>query len=472
MAPDKNKIAADCLKRGTEAMSREQWDYAVEMFTQSVKLVADNVLFRQSLRGTTKKMYKNNGSGAKMAGMKLMKVRTRLKKAQLSKDWASVDSICEEGLRVNPWDVNLNSALGEACRNLGYDNVALFAFECALEADMSNKELNRTYALLQEARGNYEKAVAAWKRILKVDPLDSQARSKDTQLGASQMMRDGNYDNAQSTQDVKTGYDYDRPGSKGRQKQTEQAADGPGMSAEADLERAIRKDPQNKDLYLKFADYLKREGRLDQAAENLQKALDLTGGSDHSVREQLEDVELDQLRNNQHRAREAARSDPADEAAKKNSVALMKELVRREIEVLSARVERYPKDARLKLQLAKCYKQCRSNALAIPLLQQAAADNRIECEVLVLLGECFYEEKKAPLALRQFEKAAALVNAQDQTDLFKKIHYALGRLYQSAAKRVEAEEHFQEVLGIDYDYRDTLKRLEKMQEGGDDAADD
>lgn len=469
MAPDKNKIAADCLKRGTEAMQREQWDYAVEMFTQSVKLVPDNVLFRQSLRGATRRMYKDNGSGAKMAGMKLMKVRGRLKKAQMSKKWEAIDAIAEEGLRINPWDSGLNAAVGDACRNLGYHNVAIFAYEKALEGDPENKELNRVYARLQEERGNYAQAIGAWNRILKVDKLDSEARSKVTQLEASTMMRDGNYDNATSTQDVRTGYDYDRPGAKGRQVAREQAADGPGMSLEADLERAIRKEPENKDHYLKFADYLKREGRLAEASENMQKALELTGGSDHTIREQLEDVEIEQLRQNQHLAMQKVKTDPSDEAAKQNSVALAQELLKREIEVLSSRVERYPKDARLKFELAKKYKRRQANSLAIPLLQQAAADNRIECEVLVMLGECFYEEKKPQLALRQFQKAAELVNQQDQTDLFKKIHYALGRLYQSGGKRTEAEEHFQEVLGVDYEYRDTLKRLEKLQEGDNEA---
>eukprot|EP00913_Durusdinium_trenchii_P023401 g21979.t1 len=441
-------IAADCLKRGTEALAREQYDYAVEMFTQSTKLVPDNVLFRQSLRGATKRMYKNNGSGAKMAGMKLMKIRTRLKKAQLSKDWVNVDSIAEEGLKVNPWDVNLNAAVGEACVHQGFSIVAIFAYECALEGEPNNKELNRTYALLQEERGNFAQAIAAWRRIAKVDPLDSQARSKCTQLEASTMMRDGNYDDAKSTQDVRTGYDYDRPGNKGRKTSGDQQADGPGMSVEADLERAIRKEPENKDHYLKFADYLKRENRLDEAAENLTKALELTGGSDHAIREQLEDVEIDQLRHNQSLALEAAKADPADVAAKKNSVALAKELLQREIEVLASRVERYPKDSRLKFQLAKNYKRCQQYAKAIPLLQQASSDNRIECEVLVMLGECFYEEKKLQLALRQFVKASEIVKPHDQTDLFKKIHYALGRLYEAAKKTAEAEEHYNEVLGF------------------------
>ena len=42
-------------------------------------------------------------------------------------------------------------------------------------------------------------------------------------------------------------------------------ADGPGQSEEADLQRAIRKDPDNKDGYLKMADYYKRNGKHEEA---------------------------------------------------------------------------------------------------------------------------------------------------------------------------------------------------------------
>ncbi|GAB4149007.1 MAG: hypothetical protein Tsb009_23130 [Planctomycetaceae bacterium] len=464
MVSDKNKIAADCWKRGNEALSREQWDYAVKMATQAMSLAPDNVLYRKTLRGATKKMYKDNGSGARMASMKLMKIRGRIKKAQMTKDWKALDKAAEEGLLINPWDAALNAAVGEACKNIGLNEVALFGYEEAVKASPDNKEYNRAYALLQEERGNYQEAIACWNRIAKLDPLDGQARSKLTQLEADTVINRGGYEGAETTRDVKTGYDYDRHQSAA--KTAGQEVDGPGMSAEADMQRAIRKDPSNKDNYLKLADYYKRENRLTEAAEMLKTALDLTGGGDHTIREQLEDVELEQLRHNQSLAMESARKNPEDETARKNSAALARELIHREIEVLTSRVERYPQDARIKFDLAKRHKRLKSFAKAIPLLQQASGDTRLEREVLVMLGECFFEEKKLPLALRQFEKARDLVNSNDHPDLFKKIYYALGRLYELGDKQEQAEEHYQEVLGVDFEYRDTLKRLEKLQATG------
>ena len=46
---DKNKLAADCFRRGTEAMQKENWDYSIQMFIQAAKLAPEKLLFRQTL---------------------------------------------------------------------------------------------------------------------------------------------------------------------------------------------------------------------------------------------------------------------------------------------------------------------------------------------------------------------------------------------------------------------------------------
>lgn len=460
MTADKNKIAADCWRKANEAMAREQFDYAVDMLFRAMLLVPDNLVYRQTLRGATRKMYKDNKTGARMAGMKLMKIRGRAKKAKLTKDWKNLNAAAEEGLRINPWDAALNAAVGEAAFQLGWREVALFGYEMALLEDPDNLEYNRQYAALQEERGNYNEAIAAWRRVYKQDPNDQVARSKVTQLEASSMMRKGGYDDAESTRDVKTAYEQDRQARS--RSQAGQPADGPGVSLEADLQRAIRKEPENKDNYLKLADYYKRNKQLNEAAEMLQQALQLSGG-DHTIREQLEDVELEQMRQNHERAKEAVASNPDDETARKNAVSLAREILLREVEVFSSRVDRYPKDARLKFDLARRHMRLQNYAKAIPLLQQAVADSRIEADVLVALGDCFLREKKKPLALRQYEKAREKIDMHDNPDLFKKTHYMLGCLYDEAGNQQKAEEHYQEVLGVDYEYRDTLQRLERLQ---------
>ncbi|HEY4260727.1 MAG TPA: tetratricopeptide repeat protein, partial [Schlesneria sp.] len=138
----KRKLASDCMKKATEAMQKGSFDYASQMAGTAVKMVPDNLLFRQTLRGCQRKLYKDNKSGASMAFLKINSVRSKVKKARTAKNWAEMDLAAEEGLMINPWDGQFNADLGEAARERGFLEVSQFAYETATAADSApeNKE--------------------------------------------------------------------------------------------------------------------------------------------------------------------------------------------------------------------------------------------------------------------------------------------------------------------------------------------
>jgi len=190
----------------------------------------------------------------------------------------------------------------------------------------------------------------------------------------------------------------------------------------------------------------------------------------------MEDVELEMVRKNHQFAREIFSKNPQDPDAKKNEFDLRTELRDQEIEVFSRRVERYPADLKLKHELAQRYMAAAKHSLAIPLLQQASKDVRLEAQVLVSLGKCFVAQKQNPLAIRQFQKAIEKLNANDHPEPFKECHYLLGRLAEAGGDLTKAEGHYSEVLAVDYSYKDTAARLEEIQkklgnEGGIDLGD-
>ena len=282
MAVDNKKMAADCFRRGTEAMQKENWDYAIQMFLQCVRMVPDNLLFRQTLRGCEKKKYGNNKSGAKMSGMKLMGPRGRIKKGQLKKEWNLVDQASEEGLAINPWDPQLNADLGEACIKQEFKEIAVYAYECAVEGDSNNKELLQQLAELYEARGDFQVAVTVWERICRVDPNDGDARMRANQAATKQVIDRGGYEGADNTKGVMADHEV----AKRLNISKDGTADGPGQSEEADLQRAMRKEPDNKDHYQRLGDFYKRSGKFDEAVQMFEKAVELSGG-DVNIKEQV-----------------------------------------------------------------------------------------------------------------------------------------------------------------------------------------
>jgi len=471
----KRKFAADCMKKATEAMQKGNWEYACEMWGTAAKLQPENVMYRQSLRGCQRKRYKDNKSGASMAFLKINGIRSKVKKARAAKNWAEMDLAAEEGLAVNPWDGQFNADLGEAAREREFNEVATFAYETATSPDSApeNKDFLIALAGMYEIQRNYRKAVSTLDKVMKLDPLNGAVRSKIQSLGANEVIDRGNYEDAENTKDVRTdkvkqGYEESV---KGSAKTGAGDVLAPGESLENDLQRAIKKDPSNTANYLKLADFYKREGRLEDSARTFKQALDVSG--DANIREQMEDVELDMVRKNLQFATEASNRNKDDAEAKQNKLDLAKELREQEIEVFSRRVERYPQDLKIKHELALRYMAAARHAQAIPLLQQASKDIRIEAQVLVSLGKCFLAQKQNPLATRQFQKAIEKLNSTDQPEPFKECHYLLGRLAEASKDFKQAEIHYSEVLAVDYAYKDTAARHAEIQRqmGGEEGID-
>src|SRR3569833_3257942 len=146
----KRKLAADCWKRGSEAMLKQNWDYAIECFRQSVKMSPGNLMYRLSLRGCEERKYNNNGTGASMSGMKLMGTCTSIKKLRFQKKWPDIEQAAEDGLAVNPWDPQLNADLGDALREQEQTEIATWSYERAVKGDENNKGYNRALGELYE----------------------------------------------------------------------------------------------------------------------------------------------------------------------------------------------------------------------------------------------------------------------------------------------------------------------------------
>jgi tetratricopeptide (TPR) repeat protein len=254
---------------------------------------------------------------------------------------------------------------------------------------------------------------------------------------------------------VKQGYEASVKG------KLDEAVVGPGESVEHDLQRAIRKDPANKDNYTKLADHYRREGKLQESLEWFTKGYEVS--SDPSIKEQAEDVQLDMLRKNLDLARQQAAKKPDDEHLKEGSAALAKELLQQEIEVYTRRVDSHPKDLRMKFELAQRLIRVRKFPEAIKLLQQASADVRMEGPVLLTLGKVFLQQGQNSLAQRQFEKAVERFSAADTPKEFVECHYWLGRLAEDAKDPEAAERHYTEVIAVEFDYKDAHERLMKIQ---------
>ena len=458
MSSDRDKeIAKKCWKHGSEALAKQNWDLAIQMFFQASEKDPANVFYRQNLRGAEEKKYGGNGKGASFSGTKLMGVRSRVKKARGKEEWAALDVAAEEGLKVNPWDVDLNTAVAEAAEAREHWSVARFGYEKALGPNPEDKKLLGKYGDLLEEMKEFKEAIAVVSKLQRLDPENNDIGRKLSHLTTEQMIHRTGADEAETGRDLqKNATAYDEADGTGA------AVDGPGQDPESDLKRAIRKAPDDADNYVKLADLYAKQDDLTKAVAAMKKASELNDAD--AIRERYEDLEIAEFRQRIDRDKQKARQ-LKDEGRMQRVRKQEAKLTDREIEVLTARTERHPKNMRVKFDLGSRLLARKEIAKAIPLLQQSAADTRFEAEALVALGEAFLQDKKLPLARRQFEKALEKLNVHDQQDQFLKSHYALGRIAEAAGDAKIAERHYSDVLGSDYNYRDANERLTKLAGG-------
>lgn len=459
--------AQEWYKKGTDAMSRQNWDFAVECFSNAVKMKPDVVLFRQTRHGCCRKLFGDNGTGARMAGVKLMGTRGKCKKARMSKDWKSLDTAAEEGMLVNPWDGQLFADIAMASVELDRGEIASYAYERACEIDKENIPWLLAWGYVLRERGDYARARRCFERVYKIDKVHAEARTMMGKIDAESTINRSGLGKADSTRDVRSedskkaevdAYEADRIARKGGPK--ESAA--PGESVEADLKASIRKTPEALGSYQKLADLFRESRRFQEAIDVLGKALELQPGSVGLI-EMKEDIELELMREQFAETTERSRKFPDREPLKVKCAKLKAEMAAREITIFATRVENNPNNMKMKVELAERYRKGKQFSLAIPLFQQSVADSRLKEDALVGLGECFMRSGKVDLGRRQFEKALETLSHDTKPDSFKNAHYFLGRLYEKAEKIDKAEHHYNEILSQDYEFRDVLKRLEELQ---------
>jgi hypothetical protein len=115
------------FRKGNVAMGRQNWKFAVECFSNAIQIRPDVVLYRQTKHLCCRKLHGDNSTGAKMAGMRLLPIRSKAKKALESKDWAALDQHAEDDLVINPWDGPLFAAPGKACTEQDRGQFAAYA---------------------------------------------------------------------------------------------------------------------------------------------------------------------------------------------------------------------------------------------------------------------------------------------------------------------------------------------------------
>jgi len=445
-------------------IEKDEHDYAHDLLAQCVVEDPGNLIYLQHLLGNLAQKYGNNKKGARLAGLKIKSNRNALAKAAGRGEWREAFQAACDALRYNPWDTTTLIAVADACHEIGSHDAEVFLMRWALDVEMHDPLVNRRAAAAFARMGQFDPAIACWRRVEQARPGDQEAVKAIAQLSVEQTIQKAGYNQellrgGTDVPDLESAVRASM--NRGRKQATADAA-GPAVDVarEQALLAAMQADPADANNYTELARIFTLQQRFREAEQVLTQALAVTGGGDLAVREQLEDAQLQRVQQQVLVANRRAEQEQTEEAA---------ELARRmagqcnqvELEIYAARAAREPGNLLLQYELGLRFKRAGKYREAIQAFQAARDDVRHRAEVQLQLGESFQHIRQFKLALASYEAAVEAADTM-QPDVQKLALYRAGVLAAEFKDVDRAEKYLTQLAAIDFGYRDVADRLDKL----------
>ena len=461
IAPALRRRLQECYEHGTKLMEQGSYDYdyAHSILVECVSRDAANIVYLDAFLENLSRKYNNNKRGS----MLNFGGKGPFKKAIAKQDWNQVFKLGAQLLKSNPWDVSTLRALADACAAHGFHETELRYLKNALDAKPNDPEINRHCAMSLERVGQFDQAIACWHRVDEAKRGDDEAQKMISELQIAKTM------GRTREEGPATGTKGHRVPSPPPDEADEPADDNEPserreikLTPRQELEQAISYRPTDVDAYLELAELHLSEDRLGEAAHVLGKAISACGG-DLKVRERLEDVEILQKKVQLDIAEQrAANSD--DEQAHQLTEQLRADLNRYELEIYSARAERYPEDREVQFQLGLRLKRVENYRQAVDCFNESFKLPERQAASLLELGECLQRSRQYDKALEGYLRAADAAAESELGELRKLALYRSGLLASGLRNYAVAEEQLGRLLELDPEYKDAAGRLDKIRE--------
>ena len=429
-----------CYEFGNQKMQAGEHDYANEMFIQCVKGNPGNLIYLQTFVANLRLKYGDNKKGASFGKLKSGKHRTALKVAENRAKWSEVIAVGCELLKINPWDSSAYFAMGKAALELGYDDTGLALLKHAVECSPNDIEMNRFAAKELGDREMFEQAIACLQRILNVksDDRDASKMLGDMMLQRTMKHMDRNKE-ARETSDA--------------------ATETKKVNEEDQFEKKIRKNPEDRDLWLAYAEYYFQRANFRKAEDTYRRAFKQFP-DDMDIALRLLEIQRTRSKEDLVRTKELYEKAP-DDALKEKYLQQRQDFDKKNLALIQQKLKMNPTGTQVRYEYGIFLLSHGKFKEAIVELQSAQRDESIKADCYLAIAQCFEQVKQYKLAMDHYEKAVAAFG--DSTgEPVKRALYLAARLAAALGDYKKAENHAGRLAAIDFSYKDVGALLDKI----------
>jgi tetratricopeptide (TPR) repeat protein len=446
--------------RGAEAMQRENYDYAIEMFSQI--LIKEPYVFeiRKTLRaaqvaksgkagGFFKRALSSASSSPLVAKGQMALRKNPLEAVQIAEQILSTDANSTGGHKL----------LAEAALAANMPREAVMSLEMLVKSSPRDKEL--TFQLAEALAGSGEKTRG--ERVLmdlqREYPGDAEISNLLKDLSARKTLDEGGYAALEGGKGSYRDVLRDKAEAvsleqEKRQVKSEDVAEG----LIKDWEGRLRAEPGNLKMLRNLAEIYTQKQDYDKALGYYDRMMAVDGGADSSLLKQVAEIKLRRF------DQTLAKLDTTAVDYTERAAQIKAERQTFQLDECKSRSERYPTDLQIRFELGQLYFEAGKITEAQQEFQKAQANPNRRIQSITYLAKCFEKKNMFDLAARRLQEVLKekLTFDEEKKDLL----YTLGTVYEKMNKKAESMEQFKLIYEVDSGYRDVAKRVEDHYSSG------
>lgn len=448
------------ITKGQDALSRENFDYALDLFTQV--LAREPALFeiRKALReaqqgkaaagssGFFKKMLSSAGSSPQ-----LLKAQ-----AALRGNPAEALAIAEQVLNGDANNSMAHKIVVEAATALQMPQTAVMSLEILQRAHPKDKAIAMQFANFLADIGEVKRGERVLVELSAHLPNDPELAQAIKNISARRTLDEGGYGALESGEGSYR--DILRNEAEAKSLEQEQRVQKPEDVSERlirEYEARLKTEPSSTKLLRSLAELCTEKKQFDRALAYYDRLKALDGGTDASVDAAIAKT---QVRRFEHQIEQL---DPTALDHAERAAQLAAEKLTYQLAECQKRVEKYPTDLAFRFELGVLYFQTGKIGEAIAEFQKAQGNPNKRLPAMNYLAQCFAKRKMNDLAAKTLQNAIKEKLVFD--DEKKELIYNLGCVFEAMSKKEDAIEQFKLIYETDIGYKDVQAKVDAYYAG-------
>ncbi len=459
-----NEIPRDLrplFTKGNDALARENFDYAINLFHQVLAREPAVADCRRALRkaqagkadakgagGFFKKVFSSAGSAPQVAKAQMA----------LNKNPAAAMAIAEQVLDSDPTNSGAHRVIVEAATALAMPQTLVLSLETLVKNSPKDKAVAIQLAHALADIGNVKRAEQVLAEPLRLLPGDADLAQALKDISARRTLAEGGYN------ELATGEGSYRDILRNEQEAVEleqgqrvQKTEDGAERLIAEYEARLLKEPNQPKLLRSLAELYTQKKQFDRALSYYERLKATDQGADAALDRAIADTTV---RRCEHEGEQldVAAPDHAERAAQ-----MQAEKLAFQVAECQKRVEKYPTDLAIRYELGTLYFATGKIGEAIQEFQKAQSNPHKRLAAMNYLAQCFAKRKMNDLAAKTLQNAIKEKLVFD--DEKKELIYHLGCVLESMSKKEDAIEQFKLIYETDIGYKDVAAKVDAYYAG-------